>query len=250
MSSDVQHTDVGAYALGLLEEEDRRSFESHLELCEFCIVELADFSGMRQLFSDVRPIDGAAPVDPYAAAAPAPEPERVVSMLRHRQHADRRRRVSRMLLGAAAGVALLAGGVTAGATMMPREQPPSRPQAGSQPQPRNPGSQLGPGERISATDSRSKAHGIVALQSKGFGTEVAFQFSNVRGPLECRLVAVSRQGKSVQVVTGWAVPKRGYGVPGSPEPLIIRGGTALDRSEITRFEVRVKGGRKLLTIPV
>mgnify|MGYP001329640511 CR=1 FL=1 len=30
MSSPVEHTDVGAYALGLLEEDDRRAFEAHL----------------------------------------------------------------------------------------------------------------------------------------------------------------------------------------------------------------------------
>lgn len=243
MSSNVQHTDVGAYALGLLEESDRLAFEAHLAGCEFCINELADFSGMRELFAGVRPIDGS-PVDPYLAApAPPPDPENIVSMLRIRQMAERKRRISRMLLGVAAGIALLAGGVTAGATMIPREQPPSQPQAGTAPQ-------QPAGARYSATDPRSEARGTVTLHSRGWGTEVSFEFSNVHGPLECRLVAVSRTGKVAQVVTGWAVPKRGYGVPGSPEPLTIRGGTALDQSEIDRFEVRVKGGRKLLTIPL
>jgi anti-sigma factor RsiW len=37
-----EHTDVGAYALGLLEPEDRRAFEEHLAGCPACAAELAE----------------------------------------------------------------------------------------------------------------------------------------------------------------------------------------------------------------
>lgn len=241
MSSDVQHTDVGAYALGLLEEDDRRSFEAHLAVCEFCIVELADFSGMRELFSGVHPPDEG-PADYYAA----PDTENVVELLSRRQAADRRSRANRALLGIAAGIALLAGGVTAGATMAPQEQPASKPQAQTaRPSETSP---LGSGERVSATDPRTKASGTVAMLSKGWGTDIILELSHVRGPQECRLIAVTRKGKG-QVVTAWSVPKKGYGLPGSPAPLIVHGGTALERQEISHFEVRLKNGRKLLTVP-
>lgn len=58
MSSSVEHTDVGAYALGLLEEPDRLAFEAHLATCERCRAELDDFGDMdafRGLFDDVDP---------------------------------------------------------------------------------------------------------------------------------------------------------------------------------------------------
>lgn len=45
MSAPVEHTDVGAYALGLLEEDDRRAFEAHLRGCGRCQAELAEMSG-------------------------------------------------------------------------------------------------------------------------------------------------------------------------------------------------------------
>ena len=42
-----QHTDVGAYALGLLEPADRQEFERHLAGCPDCAAELAELAGMR-----------------------------------------------------------------------------------------------------------------------------------------------------------------------------------------------------------
>ena len=41
MSND-QHIDVGAYALGLLEEQDSAAFEAHLANCPRCHAELAE----------------------------------------------------------------------------------------------------------------------------------------------------------------------------------------------------------------
>jgi hypothetical protein len=244
MSSDIQHTDVGAYALGLLDEHDRRAFEAHLAVCESCIVELADFSGMREMFAGIRPAVELLEEEPVEPAYDPRSADNVVSMLRRRQAADRRKLKSQLLLGAAAAVALLAGGVTAGATMLPREQPASQPQASVQ----SPSAPLGNGERVSATDARTRAQGTVAMTPKVWGTDIIFQLTGVRGPLECRLVAVPRKGRA-QLVSGWSVPQKGYGVPGSPDPLIVPGATSLQRPDIDHFEVRIRGGGKLLTIP-
>ena len=72
----------------------------------------------------------------------------------------------------------------------------------------------------------------------------------MQGPLRCRLEAVSRTGERA-VVTGWSVPPKGYGVPGSPKPLVTHRGSAMHRNEIDRFEPVVEGtGDTLLVIPL
>jgi anti-sigma factor RsiW len=53
----VEHTDVGAYALGLLEEDDRRAFEEHLSDCGECSAELDGFSDMRGLLAGIGPVE-------------------------------------------------------------------------------------------------------------------------------------------------------------------------------------------------
>jgi anti-sigma factor RsiW len=48
-----EHTDVGAYSLGLLEQQDRRAFEAHLADCQTCAAELAELAGMAGLLTGV-----------------------------------------------------------------------------------------------------------------------------------------------------------------------------------------------------
>jgi hypothetical protein len=85
--------------------------------------------------------------------------------------------------------------------------------------------------------------------SKPWGTQVTLDLSKVRGPLDCELVAVSRNGER-RVVAGWLVPAAGYGVPGHPGHLILEGGTAIATNDLARLEVDVIRGRTLLSIPV
>ncbi|HZE30864.1 MAG TPA: zf-HC2 domain-containing protein, partial [Actinoallomurus sp.] len=105
MTTDVQHTDIAAYALGLLEEDDRRDFEAHLAQCTLCTEELGDFAGLAAVFAGVPPV-----TDEEDTAG-----GRVDDMLRRRRQAVRSRRRGTAVLGAAAGLVLLAGGAIAGA---------------------------------------------------------------------------------------------------------------------------------------
>jgi hypothetical protein len=267
MSSQVEHTDVGAYALGLLEEDDRRAFEAHLRECGSCAAELREMAGTAHALSDIRDFTdavdgvpappeapvapeapvrgGAGPVGPAPAApvADAP-PAEVIDLVRRRQRAARRARRGTYVIGTAAAAVLLATGVTIGSAITDDSPAPS-------------GHSHGPaqalviwGERHSGADRANGTSGTLGLESKGWGTHVGLELRGVRGPLRCRLEAVSRSGER-SVVTGWAVPPKGYGVPGSPAPLITHGGTALPKNEIDRFEVVVEGtGNRLLTIPM
>ena len=238
MTTEVQHTDVAAYALGLLEEDDRRAFEAHLTQCTLCTEELGDFAGMAAVFADVPPL-----TDEEDAAG-----GRIDDLLRRRGPAARRRRRGTALLGAAAGVVLLAGGAIAGALTA---HDPADPVAKAMP-----GHSMSvdevftSGEKVSAADAKTGVQGTVAMLTAAWGTDVGLELSHVRGPLVCTLVAVSRTGER-RTVTDWAVPPKGYGFPGTPASVQIHGGTALVRADIARFDVQVEGGgRTLLSIPV
>lgn len=171
----------------------------------------------------------------------APEPR--LDALRDDLAAARARRRRAMLLGVAAAVVIGATGAVTTQVLWP-SGPSSNVAAGSSP------------TGVTGTDVRegtspdTGVSGRVGLVPKGWGTEVAFQLSGVRGPERCSLIAVSRSGDT-DVVSGWQIaPGQGYGVPGHPDPLRLTGGTALARTDIVRFEVRREDGARLLEIPV
>lgn len=234
------HTDVGAYALGLLEDADRRAFEAHLPSCFTCHEELTVLRGV------ARTLDGMGPIAEPAGAAPVPpEPAVVTDLLRHRARRERRGRTVRALAGAAAGLVLLAGAAGTGFTLGDDRDP----APGVRPPDTGVEALLASGHKVSAEDAGTGVSGTVAMEGVKWGSKVALRLSRVKGPLQCELVAVDRAGNA-HTVAGWAVPPKGYGQPGSPAPLTMMGGTALSPAEISRFEVRTIGeGRTLLTIP-
>ncbi|MFF8604342.1 anti-sigma factor family protein [Streptomyces sp. NPDC015346] len=107
-------------------------------------------------------------------------------------------------------------------------------------------------EKIQATDPVTQVSATVGLEKKGWGTHTVLELKNVKGPLKCRLVAVSKSGEE-EIVTSWAVPKWGYGIPGATQesakhPLYVHGGAAMDRGDIDRFEVRTFDGTPLVEV--
>ncbi|GGP16112.1 zf-HC2 domain-containing protein [Nonomuraea glycinis] len=237
MNSRVEHTDVGAYALGLLDEDDRLAFEAHLLRCRSCEVELTELSGVAHALTGLGPVEDAPPLR-------GRRPPEVIDMLRRKQAADRRTRRSTFVIGVAASVTLVLGGLTIGAQFGGESTPPAAHTA-----------QLGPAEQFYAMGTplpgvgADGVSGGLVLESKGWGTHAAIQLSGVKGPLECELVAVGKNGER-RVMMGWAVPSPGYGVPGSPDPLYMHGAAALPVEKIDHFEVLTTAGRKILTVEV
>ncbi|MFF5111232.1 anti-sigma factor family protein [Streptosporangium sp. NPDC000509] len=238
MTSRVEHTDVGAYALGILGEPDRTAFSDHLATCPSCTAELRELSGVADALA------GIGPLRDDAAGAGEGNPAEVVNLLRRRRTADRRARRGTFVIGAAAAVTLVAGGIAAGTAISG--------ESGNVPVGH---SAHGPAEEAYRTGTplagkgASGVTGGLVLETKGWGTHAVLELKGVKGPLECELVAVSPTGER-RVVTGWAVPERGYGVPGSPEPLYVHGGVAWGPAGIDHFEVRTNGGDTLLTVAV
>ena len=56
-----EHTDVGAYSMGLLEPADRQAFEIHLAGCAICAAEMAQLSPLAGLLRGIDPAEVAAP---------------------------------------------------------------------------------------------------------------------------------------------------------------------------------------------
>jgi hypothetical protein len=219
------HVDVGAYALGLLENQDKAMFEAHLATCATCTAELETMSSMAALMKGLEPVE--LPGD--AQSAPPP-----VDLLRKRAAVSRRRVRWQIAVGAAACAAALGGGLAIGFA------------AASHPAQ---GVIAVPGQRHMAANPATGVTGTVGLVSKAWGTQVTLDLAGVHGPVECQLIAVSKTGDQ-KVVTGWFVPAPGDGVPGHPAHLLVQGGTAIEQSNLARFEVTVVNGGILLTIPV
>jgi anti-sigma factor RsiW len=225
------HTDVGAYSMGLLEEPDRREFEDHLAGCPVCAAELAELSPMKGLLRGVEPTGTA-----DSGAGDSGE-SGFTDLVRRRVAQERRRRRWQVAVGTAAAAVLIGGGIGAGIALAPRP--------GSTPPP----ALALTGQVHSATDPGTGVAGTVGLVAKGWGTQVTLDLSNVHGPVECQLVAVSKTGER-RVVMGWLVAAPGDGVSGHPAHLVIQGGTSIPRSDLARVDVDVVNGRTLVSIPV
>jgi hypothetical protein len=215
-----EHVDVGAYALGLLEDEDSTAFEAHLARCPSCHAELAEFTPMKALLTGLGPVE---------------DRDGVADLLSRRAAASRRRVRWTVAAGAAACVAALGGGLAAGFAVAPNNPPP--------------GTAVLAGQLHSATNPQTGVTGTVGLVTKTWGTYVSLDLADVRGPLECELIAVSKTGER-RVVTGWVVGVPGDGVPGHPAHLLVQGGTAISAADLARFDVIVVNGKTLLSIPV
>ncbi|MEO3800600.1 zf-HC2 domain-containing protein [Nonomuraea sp. B1E8] len=240
MTSRVEHTDVGAYALGLLEEDDRFAFEAHLLGCPACRSELADLAGVASVLHGIGPL----PEDlrPPSSGDLTGQGD-VVGRLRRKKAAHRRQRKGTFAVGMAAAVTLVAGGLTIGTQLSAGEPPVAQGEAEN----------MGPAEQFFAGGTPIEGEGVggvtggLVVESKAWGTHAALKLAGVKGPLECELISVGKKGER-RVMTGWSVPPAGYGVPGSPDPLYMHGGSATPLKDVDRFEVVTSTGRKLLTI--
>lgn len=242
MNEPAQHMDVGAYALGVLDEAEAARFEEHLADCPRCAAELDAVLGLTPLLADLKE---SAP-DPGALTA-RPRPALLDGLLTRVTAVRRAQRTRRLCLAAAAAV-LIGAGPLAGSALTSQHAPSHSTVSAAK-------AMYEEGEKIGAVDPATKVDASVSLQEKPWGTHVALRLANVSGPLTCDLVAVGRNGER-QTVTTWAVPAAGYGLRSagadkwSKEPLYTHGGAALNRKDIDRFEVRTLDGKLLDTIKV
>ncbi|MBZ4019992.1 zf-HC2 domain-containing protein [Streptomyces purpurogeneiscleroticus] len=240
----ADHTDVGAYALGVLDAADAARFEEHLAGCDRCAAELDGLLGLGPLLADLAD-DGTGTPPSEATLTPTPS-RRVLSGLLGEVAAARRRSRGRRLALVAAAAALIVGGPLATLAV-----------TGDEPRPTaSPAEQMydSGGRKHIAVDPVTKVTAGVTMADRPWGTSVALRLGNVKGPLSCSLIAIGKDGER-QTVTTWAVPYGGYGIEGgstkwSRQPLYTNGGAAMHRAEIDRFEIRTLDGERLAAVDV
>ncbi|MFF4280522.1 anti-sigma factor family protein [Streptomyces kronopolitis] len=244
-----RHTDVGAYALGVLDAADADRFEAHLVGCDRCAAELEQLMRLTPVLAEFKQ---SAPTPQTITAEPGPA---LLDGLLDEVTATRRGRARRRLFLVAAAVVLIAGGPLATFALKGEPAPPSSPPSTPAPPLASAvRAQYAAGEKVSSVDPDTKVSAGVSMATRPWGTQVVLELANVKGPLACDLVAVGKDGKR-QTVTTWAVPKGGYGIPGSAakwnrEPLYAAGGAALNRGDIDHFEVNTLDGKRLAKVDV
>lgn len=215
MRSLERHRDVGAYALGVLDEADAFRFEDHLMECPRCAAHVTEFGpATRQLMLYRR----ATPRVVHPAAQPGPRMlERLLGEVAARHRARRRR----VLYAVAASVVLAVAGP--GVVMM----------AGD----------ADGGVRVTAaaTDERTGVWAEVTTKDEPWGSEIEVEVKDGAGPRTCLLVAVGHDG-SEQTITNWNVPDH------DARSNTMRGGATMHPDEIAHYEVRTTTGEHLVTL--
>ncbi|MFJ3931926.1 anti-sigma factor family protein [Streptomyces sp. NPDC090029] len=267
------HDAVGAYVLGVLDDADASAFEAHLAGCDICAARLDEFSGIEPMLAMLADAPAPAPAAPpgnvyglpgfedfpqprpATAVVPAAPGPRVLEGLLDEVAARRaaKRRRGMYLVAAAAALIIGAPAVAVQAT----SGSPSGSTLAADPHPTSPAEDAffhHMEAKAQATDATTKVSAVIGMESKGWGTHAVLELKNVRGPLKCSLVAVSKTGEE-EIVTSWSVPKWGYGIPDSPEksakaPLYVHGGAAMERNDIDHFEVRTFDGKRLVEVDV
>jgi hypothetical protein len=221
------HTDVGAYLLGVLDDEEMTRFEEHLAYCDECGRELDELSGVVPVLAELRS-DGIGYVEPPGDALL----DRLLGQVRSQRQRRRRRR----LVSIAAAAVLVVGGPAVAVVAT---------QGGGSP---SPAAAQAVAERHEATNPATGVWAAVGVTGTAWGTSVDLQVTGVTGPRICHLEAVAKDG-SWQTASTWSVPQGGYGTAAQPKPLTVQGATGLRKDDIARYEVVDSEGHMLVSIP-
>jgi anti-sigma factor RsiW len=213
MRSLERHRDVGAYALGVLDEAEAFRFEDHLMECPRCAAEVTEFGPTtRQLMLYRR----ATPRFVNPTAQPGPHMlDRLLTEVATRRRAGRRR----MLFALAASVVFAVS--VPGVAMMAE------------------GSDEGP-RTVAATDARTGVWAQVTTEDEASGSQVELQVRDA-ADRSCHLVIVGHDGTE-ETATSW------HGTGHDAHPNTMMASSSMHPDQIARYEVRSTSGEVLVKL--
>ncbi|WP_309094323.1 zf-HC2 domain-containing protein [Streptomyces sp.] len=213
MRSLERHRDVGAYALGVLDEAEAFRFEDHLMECPQCAAEVTEFGPTtRQLMLYRR----ATPRLVNPVAQPGPRMlDRLLAEVAARRRAGRRRMVfalaaSVVLAVSVPGVAVMAEG------------------SGEEPL------------TVAATDVRTGVWAQVTTADEASGSQVELKVKDT-AERACHLVIFGRDGTE-ETAASW------HGHADAAEPHTMMASSSLHPDEIVRYEIRSASGEVLVRL--
>jgi len=254
------HTDVAAYVLGVLSEAENTQFEAHLMNCPHCQLDLIELYQLPDVLDLVK---RSWPEPPMPAPSPrtlAPGPRVLRGLMEEAAVKRRRRKRIGILAGAAAAAAVIAGPLVTLAVRPADAVPPASLSAPNKPAPATSvpatstappstgtAGQPGGGQTYGRGSGGSAVSALVTVSPVEWGSKVELELRGIVGPLKCQLVAVSTSNDE-RVVSSWVVPPKGFGIPGSSEPLRLQGSISMAMDQIARFDVRGDDGTVLVTV--
>ncbi|EFL36408.1 conserved hypothetical protein [Streptomyces viridochromogenes DSM 40736] len=209
-----RHRDVGAYALGVLDEAEAFRFEDHLMECPRCAAEVTEFGATtRQLMLYRR----STPRFVHPMAQPGPRMlDGLLAEVATRRRAGRRR----LLFAMAASVAFAVS--VPGIAMMA---------AGSDEAP----------ARIAATDAQTGVWAQVTTEDGASGSQVELKVKDSADSRACHLVIVGHDG-SEETATSW------HGPGHDAQPHTMMASSSKHADEIARYEIRTATGERLVSL--
>jgi hypothetical protein len=257
--SGFDHLDVASYALGVLDAQGVADFEEHLITCDRCAAELESMLPVARLLAEVDR-------DTYFKTERSMRDGQMYDRMRNVVALERRRTRYRTVgLSAVAAVLAIVAAISIAIGLATRaniknidagKQPgtsaPSSPSSTPSPTPTELQPGIGgppPGTQHSTTDKTTGANLDVWIDGRPFGSQVSVQLANVRGPLNCTLVAVSKDGV-IETTAAWTVSPEGYGTPAHPEPLLLTGSSSMPPDKLAKLEVRAVNPQGITSILV
>lgn len=242
---------LGAHALGALEPDEAVEMDNHLATCDACLTEFTELSGLTHFLAKVSERDVELVTRP---------PRQVLDRLLN-DRAKRHRR-GRLMLVAAASVAVLAVGGTVVSTVVAQRNSggsasvASAPKAAeSQAADAQPfGAAATPEPSIAAKVERDMVPGLTFKGRSGkvralvtatpgqSGTAVTVVVTGVPVGTQCSLTVVSRSGAQETAVKVWTITAEDY-----ERETAFPGTTTFEVQDIARFDLVTSAGKTLLT---
>jgi hypothetical protein len=225
---------LGAYALGALDEREAAEMAAHIEGCPICRRELVELESVRDLLDDLPPeamLDGP-PEDGELML------QRTLWQVRAEARSYQRRRPLLAVAAAVAAIALLGAGILVGQRISaPVVQPPIAPTPSV--------STPVPGTRsATATDPATGATLAVTVTPAAGWVRLAANVKGVPAGEECRLVVVARDGTRREAGS-WLVSEAGER-DGTPLP----GFALIAPDQVDAVEVENLDGRLFVRAPI